>query len=116
MSNDILYKASVMKMIDLEESPNNPKSFSGGRATHDLQEVTSHSYSTLKELVNELTHMYGQPFDQIDNRLFFSIDQDSWNCSACPETYDVYIEEIIQRDVSYSEIHVTVENVTGVVK
>lgn len=90
----LFYKATIYKFTDLIESKVEHKSISGGIATHNFEFIEELKAANLAELEAKIESLYGKPYDECDDTLYYIIPDKDWNNSECPENYEAIIEKV----------------------
>lgn len=98
-----MYKAEIMKMIDLHESKQNHVSISGKKATHSFMEhgiLKAKRLNDLKALIKlELNLDLGNEYDEENQSYIVHIPEKFWEEKECPEHYEIRILKIIEKPV-----------------
>ena len=94
-----MYKAKIMKFIDLENSKKDHRSISGNKASHSFYHVTTMSSSSLEVLRECLVEEFGSIFDSEDNKHYLSIPESLWEERDCPEHYEATITFVSETPV-----------------
>jgi hypothetical protein len=94
-----MFKATIMHIVDLDNSKLDHKSISGGRATHSFYEVMTLKDSTLEGLKGKIKDQFGEPYDTFLNNMYLAIPENEWSEADCPENYEAIITEVTETEV-----------------
>ena len=100
-----MFGLEVLIFRDLEESKNNHRSISGGRATHSIDSHEVKTFGSLKDL-NEyiLRHYAPIEYDDVNESYIAHRDESYWNEKECPEHYILNINQVTKRPIGPEEL------------
>ncbi len=100
-----MYKITILKFRDLENSKQEHKTSRGTRASHSIDIVDEIKFSTKEDLNRFIQRNYAPiEYDENNESYISGIPEDQWSEPECPEHYDILIQEVTYRAIGPEEL------------